>query len=53
LIGTPPCPESVDPENLISTFVMEVINPEDETLDDTLRILLLQMSCLLVEQGLI
>lgn len=52
LIGGPPAPEQDNPDNLISVFINKVIDPDNPfAMSDSVRILLLQFSCLLVEQA--
>ena len=52
LIGSPPAPDQDCPENVVSTFINKIIDPENPFgTSDTVRILLLQFSCLLVDQG--
>ena len=52
LIGSPPAPDQGDAENVVSTFILDIIDPENPFgTSDTVRILLLQFSCLLVDQG--
>lgn len=57
LIGGPPSPEQNLPDNLISVFINDVIDPDwsnkppPSQMSDGVRILLLQFSCLLVEQA--
>ncbi|XP_075538774.1 transcription-associated protein Nipped-A isoform X6 [Dermacentor variabilis] len=52
LIGGPPQPERDSPDNVISVFINRVIDPENPFgTSDAVRILLLQFSCLLVEQA--
>ena len=52
LIGSPPAPDQDDAENVVSTFILDIIDPENPFgTSDTVRILLLQFSCLLVDQG--
>ncbi|RWS15188.1 transformation/transcription domain-associated protein-like protein [Dinothrombium tinctorium] len=52
LIGGPPAPELDLPDNLISVFINRVIDPDNPFGNsDAVRILLLQFSCLLVEQA--
>ena len=51
LIGSPPAPDQDRPENVVSTFINQIINPEQPFgTSDAVRILLLQFSCLLVDQ---
>ncbi|XP_065666832.1 transformation/transcription domain-associated protein isoform X3 [Hydra vulgaris] len=50
LIGGPPCPEQDSPNNVISVFLNKVIDPE-MAFPDSIRILLLQLSALLVEHA--
>lgn len=52
LIGGPPMPDRDFPDNVISVFINRVIDPENPFgTSDAVRILLLQFSCLLVEQA--
>lgn len=52
LIGGPPAPEHDNADNLISVFINRVIDPDNPFgMSDSVRILLLQFSCLLVEQA--
>eukprot|EP00094_Tigriopus_californicus_P003836 TCALIF_03692-PA protein Name:"Similar to TRRAP Transformation/transcription domain-associated protein (Homo sapiens)" AED:0.01 eAED:0.01 QI:3/1/1/1/1/1/3/160/3083 len=52
LIGSPPSPDQDNPENVVSTFINSIIDPESPFgTSDTVRILLLQFSCLLVDRG--
>ncbi len=52
LIGSPPAPDQDCPDNVVSTFIAHLIDPENPFgTSDTVRILLLQFSCLLVDQG--
>uniref|UniRef100_A0A0K2TN82 Transformation/transcription domainassociated proteinlike [Nasonia vitripennis] n=1 Tax=Lepeophtheirus salmonis TaxID=72036 RepID=A0A0K2TN82_LEPSM len=52
LIGSPPAPDQECAENVVSTFIMDIIDPDIPFgTSDTVRILLLQFSCLLVDQG--
>lgn len=52
LIGGPPAPEHDQDDNLISVFINKVIDPDNPFgMSDSVRILLLQFSCLLVEQA--
>ena len=52
LIGSPPAPDAENSENIISTFILELIEPDNPFgTSDAVRILLLQLSCLLVDQG--
>lgn len=52
LIGGPPAPEQDQDDNLISVFINKVIDPDNPFgMSDSVRILLLQFSCLLVEQA--
>ena len=50
LIGGPPAPDQDVPHNLISVFINKVIDP-DKNVHDSVRILMLQFSCLLVDQA--
>ena len=52
LIGSPPAPDQDVAENVVSTFILEIIDPDNPfKTSDTVRILLLQFSCLLVDEG--
>jgi transformation/transcription domain-associated protein len=52
LIGSPPAPDSENSENIISNFILDLIDPDNPFgTSDAVRILLLQLSCLLVDQG--
>ncbi|XP_054724829.1 transformation/transcription domain-associated protein-like [Uloborus diversus] len=52
LIGGPPAPEQDLNENVMSVFINKIIDSESPvTTSDAVRILLLQFSCLLVEQA--
>lgn len=52
LIGGPASPEQENPDNIVSVFMSKVIDPENPNdYEDCVRILLLQFSCLLVEQA--
>jgi len=52
LIGGPPSPDQENPENIISVFINNVIDPDNPFgTSDAVRILLLQFSSLLVEQA--
>ncbi|KAK3867130.1 hypothetical protein Pcinc_027378 [Petrolisthes cinctipes] len=52
LIGYPPAPDQDHPDNVVSVFINRVINPDEPFVySDAVRILLLQLSCLLVEQA--
>ena len=52
LIGSPPAPDQDVAENVVSTFILEIIDPQNPfKTSDTVRILLLQFSCLLVDEG--
>ena len=51
LIGSPPAPDQDCENNVVSTFIIKIIDPEQPfATSDTVRILLLQFSCLLVDQ---
>lgn len=53
LVGGPAAPNSDSPDNVISVFINKLIDPENPFGNgDCVRILLLQLSCLLVEQAL-
>jgi transformation/transcription domain-associated protein len=52
LIGSPAAPEQDNPDNVVSVFISRVIDPDNPFGNsDCVRILLLQFSCLLVEQA--
>ncbi len=52
MIGSPPAPDAENSENIISTFILELVEPDNPFgTSDAVRILLLQLSCLLVDQG--
>ncbi|KAJ1522938.1 hypothetical protein ONE63_002077 [Megalurothrips usitatus] len=52
LVGSTPTPEQDHPDNIVSVFINKVIDPENSACSsDCVRILLLQLSCLLVEQA--
>lgn len=51
IIGGPPDPEHDSPTNVISVFVNKVIDTEPSATSDSVRILLLQFSALLVEHA--
>lgn len=52
LIGTPPTPDQDNNESVVSVFINKVIDPDNPFgTSDAVRILLLQLSCLLVEQA--
>jgi len=56
LLGGPPLPERENPNNLIHMFINKVIDPicsgdKKFIVSDAVRILLLQFSCLLVDQA--
>ena len=52
LIGGTPAPDQDNPDNVISIFILKVIDPENPFgTSDAVRILLLQFSSLLVEQA--
>ncbi len=52
LIGSPPAPDQDNPDNVVNTFINQIIDPEKPfDTSDTVRILLLQFSCLLVDLG--
>lgn len=52
LIGSPAAPDQDNPENVISVFINKVIDPDNPFgTSDSVRILLLQFSSLLVEQA--
>uniref|UniRef100_A0A146L0J1 Transformation/transcription domain-associated protein n=6 Tax=Lygus hesperus TaxID=30085 RepID=A0A146L0J1_LYGHE len=51
LIGSPPSPNFDSPDNVVSEFINKIIDPENpNSCGDSVRILILQLSCLLVEQ---
>lgn len=52
LIGGPPTPDQDNQENVISVFINKIIDPDKPFgTSDAVRILLLQLSSLLVEQA--
>ena len=52
LIGGPPAPDQDNQENVISVFINRIIDPDKPFgTSDAVRILLLQLSSLLVEQA--
>ncbi|XP_060086157.1 transformation/transcription domain-associated protein-like [Ylistrum balloti] len=52
LIGGPPAPDQDNMENIISVFINKIIDPDNPFgTSDAVRILLLQLSSLLVEQA--
>ena len=52
LIGSPPAPDDENNVNVVSAFILNVIDPDNPFgTSDNVRILLLQFSCLLVDQG--
>ena len=52
LIGSPPAPDLDNEANVVSAFILNIIDPEQPFgTSDNVRILLLQFSCLLVDQG--
>ena len=52
LIGSPPAPDDENNSNVVSAFIQNIIDPENPFgTSDNVRILLLQFSCLLVDQG--
>lgn len=52
LIGGPPTPDTDPSDNIISVFILKVIDPENPfATSDAVRILLLQLSCLFVENA--
>lgn len=52
LIGSPVSPDQDDPNNIVSVFITDVIDPDNPFGNtDAVRIALLQFSCLLVEQA--
>jgi len=52
LIGTPPTPDQDNNDSVVSVFINRVIDPKIPFgTSDAVRILLLQLSCLLVEQA--
>ncbi|XP_068243023.1 transformation/transcription domain-associated protein isoform X3 [Palaemon carinicauda] len=52
LIGYPLAPDQDHHDNVVSVFITRVINPDEPFVySDAVRILLLQFSCLLVEQA--
>lgn len=50
LIGAPPTPYQEDEKNIVSVFINKVFDP-DKQYDDSVRIALLQLACLLVERA--
>ncbi|KAB7505950.1 Transformation/transcription domain-associated protein [Armadillidium nasatum] len=52
LIGYPPAPDQDHADNVVSVFINKIIVPEEPfKYNDAVRILLLQLSCLLVEKA--
>ncbi|CAL4066669.1 unnamed protein product, partial [Meganyctiphanes norvegica] len=52
LIGYPPAPDQDHLDNVVSVFITRVINPDEPFVySDAVRILLLQLSCLMVERA--
>lgn len=52
LIGGPPEPDEDSPDNLISIFINDIINLKNPCkISDSVRIFILQLSCLLLEQA--
>ena len=52
LIGSAPAPDDENNSNVVSAFIQNIIDPENPFgTSDNVRILLLQFSCLLVDQG--
>lgn len=52
LVGAPPTPYQEDDNNVVSVFIMKVIDPDNPNAnDDAVRIALLQFACLLVERA--
>lgn len=52
LIGSPPAPDDENSVNVVSAFILNIIDPDNPFgTSDNVRILLLQFSCLLVDQG--
>jgi transformation/transcription domain-associated protein len=52
LIGSPPAPDQESEDNVVSSFITNIIETEASyPTSDTVRILLLQFSCLLVDEG--
>ncbi|PSN44253.1 Transcription-associated protein 1 [Blattella germanica] len=52
LVGSPASPDQDNPDNVVSVFISKVIDPDKPFGNaDSVRILLLQFSCLLVEQA--
>lgn len=52
LIGGPPEPDEDSPDNLISIFINDIINLKNPyRISDSVRIFILQLSCLLLEQA--
>ncbi|XP_044571244.1 transcription-associated protein 1 isoform X4 [Drosophila ananassae] len=50
LIGAPPTPYQEDEKNIVSVFINKVFDP-DKQYEDSVRIALLQLACLLVERA--
>ncbi|XP_060810438.1 transcription-associated protein 1 isoform X2 [Amyelois transitella] len=52
IVGGPPAPYQDNPENVVSVFINNVIDPENPfACSDAVRISLLQFACLLLEQA--
>jgi len=52
IIGGPPAPETDSEDNVVSSFICNIIETGDaHPTSDAVRILLLQFSCLLVDEG--
>ncbi len=52
LIGSPPAPDIENDVNVVSSFILNIIDPDNPFgTSDNVRILILQFSCLLVDQG--
>lgn len=51
LIGTPPKPFEDVSANIVSVFIQKVIDPDNLLVSDSIRIALLQLACLFVEQA--
>ena len=51
LIGSPPAPDIENDVNVVSSFILNIIDPDNPFgTSDNVRILILQFSCLLVDQ---
>lgn len=51
IIGSTPAPEMDSDDNVVSSFISNIIESSSESTSDAVRILLLQFSCLLVDEG--